>query len=159
MPRHRWSLLCRRAIVDKHSNLLSILEVLEETVMQESPPRDAPEDQIGIALDGFLVSVWDRDYPEKPETFWQTVTVTGPKGEAFRDAIRLEGNLRDHLRIRLLMGIRAIKFQGPGVYTFNVHCSETEGDVGELVDQVPLVVKAPPDPTSSTEPEQPSEQS
>ncbi len=150
MPEHRWSLLCRHAVVDKYTNQLSILDVLDEGEAGQVP-REVDPGEIAITLNAQLVSVWARSDPNTPETFWQTVTITAPDGTTHDAAARLEGNLRNHQRTRLIVGVKAIPFRGLGTYTFDIHTSHDEGAPGERVARVPLELKAHADePASAT---------
>lgn len=153
MADHRWSLLCRRGIIDKYTNTLSLIEVIDEVEGAFAEPM--PE-QVGVGLDCHLVTVWTRSQKEKPERFWQTITITAPTGETYPTEVKLEGNLEKHQRTRLLAGISAIRFSGPGTYVFKIYHSRSEKSRGKLVSQVPLEIKI--NSPSSTESEQPSEQ-
>lgn len=148
MAELHWSLLCRRGIVDKFTNYLSLLEVVNEILVDEiSEPADsgAPaeaQQAPGMILDSQLVSLWTRSDPSTPERFWQRVTVTTPDGETHGSPEdRLEGDLSTHQRTRLLTGMKVIPYRGPGIYVFNIFYAQSENDEGELVDRVPLDIK------------------
>lgn len=148
MAELHWSILCRRGIVDKFTNSLSLLEVVNETWVDEIPgPADGDESvegsqAPGMVLDSQLVSLWTRSDPAKPETFWQRVTVTTPDGETHvSPKDRLEGDLSTHQRARLLTGMRVIPYRGPGTYIFNILYAGNESDEGEIVGRVPLDIK------------------
>jgi hypothetical protein len=148
MAEIHWALLCQRGIVDRFTNNLSIMEVVNEIAVDRLPEVGAGEasddsrESRGIALGCQLVTLWARSDPEKPEKFWQRVTITTPDGqEHSAPGDRLVGDLVDHNRTRLLTGIRVIPYRGPGIYMFNVLYAESESDEGELVHRVPVEMK------------------
>jgi hypothetical protein len=137
---HKWSLLCYRACIDKYTNLLSILDVTEEITVQEAQTPIPENAALPVSIQ--LVSMWYRSNPAQPEKFWQTLTVTLPNGDIFKPGKALEGNLEEHSRIRLLLGVQAIPFTGPGRYVFNVTVSNSpDGPFEEVVAEVPLEIK------------------
>lgn len=143
MPELRWSLLCHRGVVDKHTNLLSILEVLDEGTA-EAPPGESPPEEVGITLNAQLVSMWARSKAQEPEHFWQAVTITSPSGETRDTGARIEGNLQSHPRTRLIIGVKAIPFGGFGTYLFNIHHASDITRVGKKVGSVRIDIKAGP---------------
>ncbi len=157
MAEHKWSLLCYRACIDKHSNMLTILEVTDEITI-ELIQEPLPENPL-LPLSLHLVSMWHRNDPEKPEKFWSSYTISTPGGEVFVAGKSLEGNLETHLRLRLIFGIQGAPFKGAGVYTFNVTVADSpSGPFETVVAQVPLVLKIREDSdASATLPEQPGE--
>lgn len=137
---HRWSLLCRHAVIDKYSNLLSLLDVVDEAEAEE-PPKDISPEDVGVGINAQLVSMWVRSDLNSPETFWQGVTITTPNGKTHDTNARIEGDLRSHPRTRLIIGIKALPFGGFGQYLFNIHYSTTQKRAGKIVASVPIQVK------------------
>ena len=149
MPKHRWSLLCRHAVVDKYTNLLSILDVVDEAELRELPDeRPEGRGNAAIALDAQFVTVWERSNPERPERFVQAVTVTFPGGELHDSGVRIEGDLSKHRRTRLIIALGAVTYGGPGTYLFNVHL-EKNGSLGKIIDSVPFNFKPKKEEASS----------
>lgn len=144
MAEHQWSLLCRRGIIDKYSNHLSIIELMDELSLEGELPDPLP-DRMAVNIDAHLVSMWSRSDRNQAERFWQTITVTVPPGKEgkseYEDA-KAEGDLLKHQRTRLIASIKAIRFFGPGVYKFNIYYSRSQNRRGRLVAQVPLTIKA-----------------
>jgi len=156
MAEHKWSLLCHRGVVDKHSNLLSILDVTDEITIEllESIPENAV---LPVQLQ--LVSVWQRVDRSTPETFWCTFTIDLPNGDVFESKKQLEGKLQTHGRTRLIFGIQGIPFVGAGLYIFNVMEAATPDSAYEVAAKVSLEIKMKAEVAmvSATEFEQPAE--
>lgn len=138
----RWSLICRRAIVDKASNLLTLIDLLEELTIdgEEVLPDPEPGDT-GVATDAQLVCLWTRSDPSEAEHFWQTVALVGPNGETNTPDVKVEVELADHKRIRVMAGIKAVRFYGLGTYRFDIYFSKNEESRGKKVGSVPLDIK------------------
>lgn len=142
MPRLDWSILCRRALIDKFTNYLTIVDVMNEASLDKI--GETPSGEQGILLNCQLVSLWTRNIPSESEKFWQVVTMTTPDGETPDYQIRLEGDLENHQRTRLVVRLSTVKYGGPGTYYFNVRCAETETGAGELTARVPFELKLNP---------------
>ena len=148
MAEIHWAILCRRAIVDKFTKHVSIIDIVNEISVDPIPGTSggkAPDDSHeapGMVLDCQLVTLWTRSDPHEPEKFWQRVTITTPDGQTHSaPGDRLVGDLVNHKRTRLLTGIKIIPYWGPGAYHFNVLYAENESDEGELVATVSLEMK------------------
>jgi hypothetical protein len=150
---HRWSLLCYRGVVDKYSNLLSLVDVTDELTL-EPLPEPLPEN-VGVPVNFHLVSMWVRSDPKAPELLWSGLKIVTPDGGEFVTGDPLAISLVEHPRTRLIFRFQAIPFKGTGIYRFVVGCSETQDGEQVPVADVPLEIKIQ-EQTSSTEPEQPS---
>lgn len=145
MAEHHWSILCRRAVVDKFTNQLSILETIHEFALALGSDADRSAAEIPpdarVPLDVQLVSLWSREVTERPEVFWTRLEVELPNGES-NQTQQLVGSLEGgHRRTRLIYRIPSIPFSGTGTYYFVVSASkEEDGDYSEVV-RVPLELK------------------
>lgn len=155
MAKHRWSILCRRAVVDKFTNQLSILETIHEFALtlgsaENGSAAEIPPDA-RVPLDVQLVSLWSRDVSERPEVFWTRLEVKLPNGEVSQTQ-QLVGSLEGgHRRTRLIYRIPSIPFSGTGTYYFVVSVStEENGDYSEVV-RVPLELKILDRPAQASE--------
>ena len=148
MAEIQWAILCQQGIVDRFTNNLSIIGVVNEVTFDKvredgaGASSDEAEAEYGMALGCQLVTLWARSDPDQAEKFWQRVTITTPDGrEHAAPGDRLLGDLVDHKRTRLLTGIRTIPYGGTGIYTFNVLYAENEADEGEIVSRAPVEIK------------------
>ena len=144
MPKSRWALLCQGSAIDKYTNSLSIFEVIEGiTVVLDAADaeRAARADRIAVRLKGQLISLWGRSNADEPETFWLTFSIVTPKGQEHASLNGLSGDLSQHPRTRLIIGIQELPFEGAGTYTFNLVVGEKEGEPGTVMASVPLEVK------------------
>lgn len=124
MARLDFAILCRRAVVDKYSNTLSLFEVLETATV---PPEKVAEfegssDGTGATLDAecYVVTSWSREKFDEPEVGgFSVVEPVGPRGWR-GDAILLEVDLQRHKRVRNLFHAKSLPFDGLGEYRFEV---------------------------------------
>lgn len=139
MAEHRWSILCHRGIVDKYTNLLSILEVTDEITLD---PVEGPlPENAALPVDLHLVSMWVRSEPARPEKIWSAIKIIGPHGEEFAAGQPLEGDLERHPRTRLVFRLQAIPFYGAGTYWFDICAAPTLGGAQAHVARVPFMIK------------------
>lgn len=158
-----WCILCRRAVIDKYTNLLSIQEVIEELTFQPPPGFELADANAAIGIDAHLIALWRRTDPEKPELAWQTITVETPDGGMHETEGSARIDLRNNSQARILANTDTLPYRGPGFYHFHVASAEgkEKGAPRELAGSVRLTLKvlSLKTPSSSSEPEQPSEQS
>ncbi|HEX6904571.1 MAG TPA: hypothetical protein VF789_32985 [Thermoanaerobaculia bacterium] len=140
MAEHRWSILCARGVIDKYSNMLSLLEVTDELTIQEilEPVPDNPALDVNL----HLVSMWFRGQSDQPEKFWCSCIITAPNGDTFETLSEpLEGNLETVPRTRLIFRIQSMPFRGAGTYYFDVVAAESPAGPFPVVARVPLEIK------------------
>jgi len=131
MAIYSWSVLCRRAVVDKDDNSISLFDILEGIKINEKLTKEHFNEKrpTGIALgpeiSAYLVSLWMRNDVSKSETGRGRVTIKSPSGKIL-GAHEFEINLQQTKRARTLMKFPAIPFVGFGIYTYIVQQKETK---------------------------------
>jgi hypothetical protein len=127
MAKHQWSILCRRSIIDREDNTISIIEALEG-VTTYGPPIKKEELGIDIIeksefaarptpLGVQLVTLWIRSNVEKPEVDFGRVLVKSPDGKTLINQ-EYEINLNKATRTRTKMQFLALPFAGIGAYSY-----------------------------------------
>lgn len=84
MAEHVWSILCRRAIVDREGGQISIHEVIEKLIL-ENPDQEALEKLekgFGLLQSMHLVTWWVRSDYSKPETSAFRIVLLTPDGKS-----------------------------------------------------------------------------
>ena len=135
-----WSVLCQNAIIDKDTNNVSLLNVVEEVHIPTEPP---PESIVGTSKASMspsfeLVTLWRRSDPEVPEKGSARVRVVLP-GKKVHILATFEVDLTKFLRVRNRLHIYGIPRGGEGIYKFVVERKQgTKGWSREA--EVPLGV-------------------
>lgn len=114
MAEHRWSILCSHAVVDRFTNNVSLLDLVEQITVGSS---ETPSGPIPIALD--LMTMWERTVSDAPEASRSRVVIVSPDGtedELAQSTIDLTG----HQRLRIRLRVMGIPFHGFGRYRFRV---------------------------------------
>jgi len=98
MARHVWSVLCERAIVDRDSESLSLIDVVDAVDYEANIPSG---DLVTVPAGLTLVSLWIRSaaaVPEKQETrYWLKSAGGDQLMIAPPQLIPLEGSVRTHV--------------------------------------------------------------
>ena len=143
-----WAILCQSAVIDKDSNNVSLLNIIEEITIPAEPPlieQPAGEDisqLIGPGLFDFVI-LWSRSDPEVAEHGLGRIRLLLPNNEPLFTSTEFEVDLTRYLRSRLRS-----KFPGfptrrgeiiRGIYDFVVE-SRSEGDEWEERFVLPLRV-------------------
>ncbi len=136
----RWAIFCRRASIDRLSNVVSLLEIADELRVQ-AIPEVQEADNPALPLDNQLVSTWVRSQHDEPEKFNVSVTVTTPDGETHDPFVQIEGDLEEHIRTRTVIQVQSIPFRGGGTYWFNLRHHPAPEEEGVVVARVALDLK------------------
>ncbi len=133
MIRHVWSVLCEQSILDRDSNLMSLVNILEEVTIQGEPD---PKKKIPIPL--LLTTLWvrvDRDLPVKVNSRY---CLKSPSGETIQ-TIERQIDLTEYRRLRFRAQFFNIVLPESGTYEF-ISAVQTESGEWEDVDSIPLEV-------------------
>ena len=134
MPKHIWSVLCRKGILDRYSNQVTIFNVLEEMTIQPDAVFPAT-----VPLDWSIVTLWVREHLKRPE---QTLTRTiylGPKGrEIGRGEQKID--LGKHERSRSFANQDHLTIAGFGTHKFLIDYKTKSGH-WKRATEIPLYVK------------------
>jgi len=112
------SVLCSRGIVDKFTNSLSIIDVIDGLTLGDAV--EAKDEEVpSITLDPplTLVQVWSRDDACADEPFTIRIVVVSPSGKKFHMPGR-ELSFNKKQTLRGIIRIGSIPFTGPGKYRF-----------------------------------------
>ena len=140
-----WALLCESFAQDKHTNLLSVFNVIEEMRFLGAAPASEPGETAHAIDSPFrLLASIARSAPAVEERGSARVTIVGPDGLT-HPAADVEVNLSDFETFRVWFNYSGLPVSVDGVYRFLVDCKSDGGDWGEPF-EVPLRVKLGPAP-------------
>jgi len=155
---HVWSVLCYRASVDKVTNNISLLHVIEQLHLPYSEDwlweRVRSSGSEGISSSMELVSYWVRSDFDEPESSTMRARLILPNGES-RPTDPVSIGLNEHKSSRNRLQLAGISFGGFGVYWFAIE--EEVGDEWVERSRVPLEVlqqEVADAPESEGDPEQ-----
>jgi len=134
MPRHVWTVICRRATIDSETNSVSIFEVVEEMHVKGV----SPSEKVLVPRELELISLWARSDVGRPEVGHTRLRMLTPKDETTGVA-EGEIDLRGHRRLRFRLKLGTMALDGPGVYEFAIDLREGGGDWREVT-RIPLDV-------------------
>ena len=138
-----WAILCKNTIVNRDTNNMTLVEVVEEINVVAEPPEESTADEPGFStvLDIHLVTLWTRTDPSVPEKGQARFTVLTPKGRTVSSS-ELEIDLTEGPRLRadghLLES--SFPFSNDGIYLFKIEAKATETQWEEMY-ELPLWVR------------------
>ena len=138
-----WAILCKDTIVNRDTNNMTLVEVIEELNVVASPPQGTPVPELGFSavLDLHLVSLWVRTEPSVPEKGQARFKAVTPKGREVVTA-EAEVDLTEGPRLRadghLLES--PFPFSDDGTYFFKIEMRTPESDWEEVY-ELPLWVQ------------------
>jgi len=150
-----WSVLCRKGVLDKYTNQMSLLDVIDEVTIAPTQPIPAEAKDVFLTAEFHVVSLWMRSELSVPEVVRFRILISGPNNQASLGP-ETEINLREFVRSRHISRFEALPFHGSGLYRFFLESYSAERNGWERLASVPLEVKivypAPQSEPSSTEP-------
>lgn len=155
MAEHVWSVLCRKAVVDRYEGQVSLHEVIEQVVYRGSEEELLDEIEKGvlglIQASMQLVTWWVRSDFDTPETTSRVrISLADPSGDVLphpRNAdkemsIESPIDLEEKTARRILVSFDGIPFSGFGTYRFVVEGKSEDDDEWKLATRIPLQVRA-----------------
>ncbi|MCK5054012.1 MAG: hypothetical protein KAR65_07020 [Anaerolineales bacterium] len=132
--RHIWSVPCSHAVIDKDSNNVSLLNIIEQIRIPEAPREDT---FLPIPLD--VMTLWARENPNVPVTGNSRIKFVSPTGNilgAFEAVI----DLSTHERLRAKLTFQGLKLIDSGNYKFLVEQKSEGATRWKKVAEIPLRV-------------------
>ncbi|MBW8876040.1 MAG: hypothetical protein JF614_13820 [Acidobacteria bacterium] len=142
---HVWTLFCKRAIIDRESNQVSLIDAIETVLIDVSPTEAAAvanpgEKGTAIELEATLFSFWVRSRPDVPEMGAYRVSLVAADGSLVLPVNEKEMTARIDLtekqRVRTQIKMTVLPFRGVGRYTFQMEQGQGDGQ-WEVVARVP----------------------
>jgi len=145
MINHIWSVVCERTILDRVTNLISIINSLEELTVQGPLEKNRM-----LAAPIEIISYWVRSdfaVPEKGQANYKFVT---PSGETIKNK-EIDIDLLEYERLRSRIQFTNLNFPEPGLYQFQVDYRIDNDSVWETVVSIPLKVNVVDEPEKAVE--------
>jgi len=151
MIRHVWSVLCGKSVIDRDTNNVSILEVMERIEFTYTGLGPFPQ---GAPISFELITLWARRDPNVPVEGEMRVRLLAPDGRelSVMPASRLD--LITHQRLRQRLRLEGILLAGSGWYDWEVAyrtMNQGEWTVAALV-PLEIVVRRAEEPPGGVQP-------
>jgi hypothetical protein len=124
MIKNIWSILCKQSIIDRETNNLSILDVLEEIKVNINSEKNQKIENINIPINYEFVSLWRRDTASSVEKFNLQLSISDPQKKiikTFDQEITLQPGITSHRSIFRISGFLATI---SGEYLFKIKVLE-----------------------------------
>lgn len=110
MIRHVWTVLCSQSIIDRETNNLSLIEVLEQITVVATPVAGR-EGVIPLHME--VVTSWVRTVPERPARGRSRLSFVRPSGVLAESIQEHEIDLSDNGRLRHRIKIAGLTIKRP----------------------------------------------
>ena len=125
-----WSIICRRAIIDKRTNHLSMIDALDGLNFQMTDNEKSDDTWTAVPVELALVILYRRSDMNEPEEVNSRLFIEGPSNQRFPTIIDGHIDLKASHQSRSITEFLELPFQESGIYWFIV---ELEQD-GEWVE-------------------------
>lgn len=142
MIEHVFTVVCSRAVIDRHSNNMSLQNVLERIEIHEEPK---PGGTLPIDLD--VASMWTRADPNVPSTGRMRAAFRTPSGVVAQGPFELEIDLSEVVRHRTRGHFASLTVEESGRHAFRIELQQEDSDEWHQVAVIPLdiIFKGKPD--------------
>jgi hypothetical protein len=142
---HQWSILCKKALVDNTTNIISLLEILEKLTVDFNAVTPVPTpttlpNEFAMPFDFELVSMIS-DISEKNKNPFVKIELFNAQKEKIGETENKLEIPAGAKKLRSRAIFNAIKIKGEGVYSFKVNLKENEKDTYKQVAEIPLEVE------------------
>lgn len=129
-----WAIICQTSIIDKDTNSVSLINVIEEIITPANPPvvKNSPsyEGKVYLAQELFeLVILWSRSDADVPERGEARIRLVTPKGNQTTITTG-EVDLTRYLRLRVRTHFPGLPYAEDfeGIYNFVIEARNESGD-------------------------------
>jgi hypothetical protein len=139
--KHIWTVLCQKSVIDNETNLISLIDCLEElnlTMDMDKEPGNTSE-KIVIPLNFQVASFWlieDKNL-KKLEI---KIELNDPENNKINEINNVFELKEDYLRYRTRINVQGMPITKSGRYLFKIYQIE-QGGISKCVSEVPLDVK------------------
>lgn len=134
MIKHVWSIVCSDSILDKDSNNITLVKVLERLVIGTS------KFPVTVPLPMQIVSTWVRENLDEPAEGYVRVRNIPPDGVEIVDPIEYKVDLTNTYRHRQVVKIGAFAVKAPGVMRIVVEIRLQPVGQWQAVAEVPIEI-------------------
>jgi len=144
MIEHVWSVLCQRAILDRNTSSVSLIDIIEEFQIQDPVPPIEEGKTLTLSIPITLISLWNRNPEDLPIIAQARVLLSVPTREVVKEISTYSVDLSEKLRLRAFINIPVLQFWGSGIYRFVIQLQDGEKENWKEVASVPLKIVMQP---------------
>ncbi|MDP2656350.1 MAG: hypothetical protein Q8P11_02185 [bacterium] len=134
--KHIWSVLCQKTIIDGNSNLLSIIDCVEEI---NFTIKNATGDKIVIPIEFQIINFWTT---EKDDSILNLkIDLIDPDKNIINDLSSTFDINKGAMRYRSITKIQGMPITKTGRYTFRISTQSNEKDIYNVISELPLDIK------------------
>ncbi len=136
---HVWSVLCTRSVVDRDSNMISLLDGIEEVTATVPPAFE--NNPVAIPFVYEIVSLWSRSDPALPVRARGRIRLLDQAGAQIGVSHDFDIDLTRHERLRTQAKSAGLPAHGSGRYWFVVELQLEERPEWQQVARLPLTLR------------------
>jgi len=139
---HEWSLICQRSLVDRESNLLSIIDAIEQVTITVPGPVGESSDEPRISMPIHVVSRFRKLTDTGKELGLEVLyEVRNPAGKMVGDAVPVSIVMKNGIRnYRTRVTLGRVPMNSSGLYMVHVKAREVGEVAYKRVGSAPLEV-------------------
>lgn len=147
--KHIWSVLCSKCIIDKNTNNLSLIEIIEEmkfaTVIEKSG-KGSVDVKLVSQMPIDWVTLWVRTNIEEPEKTKMKDIVISPSGKTILEK-EYEIDLQSYKRMRATRKVLLPPTNENGIFLFLTQVNDEKNKVWSTVGDIPIFITIETDNT------------
>ena len=134
MINHVWTVVCSKSVVDKETNNVSLLEVIEQLTF-EGP--EEPKQVTNLPFLGEIVSLWSRAQKDENPLGTGKIVIEDNAGAGIGE-VEFQIDLREFQRARTILKFNAMPFKASGTQVFHIQYKFGGADEWKTAAKVPV---------------------
>lgn len=145
MINHIFTLLCKKAVQDTQTNIISAFDILEKITLSLSPEQfeeitSQVNEKRALPVEYDILSMWEKKNINTEIKGKILVELLSPKNDLLQSMEMPLPKQESKRLMRLVAKVQGLPFKGLGVYRFNIS-KEIEGDTDkQIIASIPLEV-------------------
>lgn len=140
MAKHVWTVLCRDALLDRFTNNVSLINIVERIELSDIANEHPGENPIPRKLKIDIVSFWVRSDPATPETGTARISLITPDGSRTKPSLLPPLDLENTFRVLIFGERQKLPYVGPGIYEHLVEVATQDQKDWQEVARIPIEV-------------------
>lgn len=134
--KHIWTILCKRAILDRPTGNISLIDIIEELTVKDPQQSSEDEREKIINTNFSLVSYWRKNSSDQEEINLKIIE-EAPNGKTLKSAEKRLSIPKDKDKLRIHFTFEELKVIDSGKYLIKVK-RRTNQENYEMISEVPI---------------------
>ncbi|MDA3802881.1 MAG: hypothetical protein PF488_03220 [Patescibacteria group bacterium] len=136
-----WSAIFNRAIIDRKTGSLSLIDSMEEVTVNFSKPEELNLEKKNIPVKFTIIGLWADDNINKKREFDYMVEILDPQNQKISEFNNSPAFEEGKKRLRTIVDVNGMGVTTEGDYNVVVKFKQKDESEYKIVSEIPLTIK------------------